>query len=227
MIRVYGSPITRAQRTMWMLEELELPYEQIPAGVPSKLGELASREEIVALNPSGKVPVLVDGDLVLTESYAINLYLAKHYESALTPRNETEWAKVWQWTLWMATEIENDLQRVLVPRRSGFLDQLSEAQRKEDELLMWGLRDRLKTLDRAVASADWLVGGRFTVADLNVASMLALAEPSGVDLGKTPSARAWLARCLARPAARSAWGKVIEDTKQFGFVGDLQITGEG
>jgi glutathione S-transferase len=223
MIRVYGSPITRAQRTMWMLEELGLPYEQIPAGVPSKLGELATREEIVALNPSGKVPVLVDGDVVLTESYAINLYLARKYESDLTPRTDVEWAKAWQWTLWMATEIENDLQRVLVPRRSGLLDKMTDAQRKEDELVMWGLRERLKTLDVAAKSSEWLVGHRFTVADLNVASMLALGPPSGVDLGSVPNASAWLDRCLARPAARSAWGKVIEDAQQFGFVGDLEI----
>jgi len=224
MIRVYGSPITRAQRTMWMLEELGLEYEQIPAVVPSKLGELASRDEIVALNPSGKVPVVVDGDLVLTESYAINLYLARQYESPLTPRTDAEWAKVWQWSFWMATEIENDLQRVLVPRRGGFLDKLTDAQRKEDELVLWGLRERLKTLDAAVEASDWLVGGRFSVADLNVASMLALAEPSGVDLNSVPHANRWLRRCLARPAARAAWGKVIEDAEQFGFVGDLEIT---
>ena len=71
MIRLYGSPITRAQRVMWMLDELGLEYEHIGAVLPTKLPKSISAEEIKELNPSGKVPVLVDEDWVLTESFAI------------------------------------------------------------------------------------------------------------------------------------------------------------
>ena len=225
MLRLYGSPITRAQRVLWMLEELGAEYELTPVGVPSKLGDLLPKDELLKLNPSGKVPVLVDGDLVLTESYAINLHLARTRESALTPRGDAEWAKALQWTLWMATEIESDLTGVLVPRRAGLLAQFDEAQKKHDALLRFGLHHRLGTLETGLADRDWLVGARFTVADLNLASMLALAAPSGVSFDARPRVDAWLAACLARPAARRAWGLVLDDAKAFSFVGDLAVRG--
>jgi glutathione S-transferase len=208
---------------MWMLDELGVEYEQVPFGVPSLLGPLVPREEIVRLNPSGKVPVLVDGDLVLSESYAINLHLAMAYESELTPRSEPEWARTLQWTAWVATEIENDLGKALVVRRSGALGGLDEAQRSEDSLIRWGVSSRLETLERALTRSECLLGDRFTVADLNVASMLALAGPSGIDLAPHSELRRWLAACLARPAARSTWDKVTADARAFGFVGDLRV----
>jgi glutathione S-transferase len=227
MIQLIGSPITRAQRTMWMLEELELPYELIPASVPTVQVErpLLEREEIEQLNPSGKVPILVDGELTLTESFGINLYLAMKYPSELTPKSPEEWGRAQQWTAWIATEIENDLTAVTVVRRSGLLANMNEQQRQNDALLMWGLRERLKVLDHGLAGRDWLLGDRFTVADLNVAAPLALARPAGVDFGDLTNALKWLDRCLARPAARSAWGKVIEDAKALGFIGNLDVPG--
>lgn len=162
---------------------------------------------------------------MLTESYAINLHLARTRESELTPRGDAEWAKALQWTLWMATEIESDLTQVLAPRRAGLLSSFDEAQLQRDALLRFGLQHRLGTLEGALADRDWLLGGRFTVADLNLASMLALAAPSGVSFGEKPRVEKWLAACLARPAARKAWGVVVEDAKAFGLVGDLDVSG--
>lgn len=225
MIRLYGSPITRAQRTMWMLDELGVPYEQIPAVVPSQLppGTLAPVEELQRLNPAGKVPILVDGEVVLTESFAINLYLAKKYESALSPRSDGEWGLALQWTTWIATEIESDLTLVTVVRRQGLLDSLNDEQRQLDALRLFGLQARLGVLDQRISETQWLGGDRFSVADLNAAAALALARPSGVDFGPLPHARKWLDECLARSAARSTWGKVIADARALGFVGDLDV----
>jgi glutathione S-transferase len=120
-------------------------------------------------------------------------------------------------------DIDGNLTEVIVVRRAGMLAQLDEAQRKRDELLRFGLGRQLETLERALEQASFLVEDRFTVADLNVASVLALAAPSGVDFGGLPKLRAWLAGCLARPAARSAWGQVIRDARAAGFVGDLKV----
>ena len=225
MIQLYGSPITRAQRVIWMLEEQGLPYELIPAVVPTLQDPkpLLERAQLERLNPSGKVPILVDGDLILSESFAINLYLAMKYPSALTPESPEEWGKVQQWTAWVATEIENDLTAVGVVRRSGLLASMNPEQRERDGLLLWGLRERMKILDARVSEREWLVEDRFTVADLNVAATLALARPTGVDFGALRNAESWLERCLARPAARSAWGKVMEDAKALGFIGDLDV----
>jgi glutathione S-transferase len=223
MIRLYGSPITRAQRVMWMLEELELDYEQLGAGVPTLLGELVPREEIERLNPSGKVPVLVDGDLVLTESFGINLYLAQRYASDLTPRTPEEWAKAFQWTTWVATEVERDLGISIGLRRSGLISKAPDRLREHEAFAQWGCRMALRTLESGLASDAWLVGGRFTVADLNIASLLALAPPAGIAFDELPRVNEWLAECLARPAARSAWGKVLADAHALGFIGDLDV----
>jgi len=89
MIQLYGSPITRAQRVIWMLEEQGLPYELIPAVVPTLQDPkpLLERAQLERLNPSGKVPILVDGDVVLRESTVICEYLDEvHPEPPLLPR---------------------------------------------------------------------------------------------------------------------------------------------
>src|SRR5690606_21356404 len=81
MLKLYGSPPTRALRVIWLLNELGLEYERCP--VDFMRGE-ARQAAFLALNPAAKVPVLVDGDIVLTESAAIQLYLAeKHPEAGL------------------------------------------------------------------------------------------------------------------------------------------------
>ena len=225
MIRLYGSPITRAQRVMWMLDELGLEYEHIGAVLPTKLPKSISAEEIKELNPSGKVPVLVDGDWVLTESFAINLYLAMHYESDLTPRSHREWGEAWQWTSWVANEIDKELTKAIGVRRGGLLGSLNEEQLEQDRIVRGGVQVTLGTLEKRLESESSLVGDRFTVADLNVAAVLALAEPAGIDVEPLPRTRDWLQRCLARPASRSAWGKTIEDAKALGFIGDLKTPG--
>jgi glutathione S-transferase len=76
VIRLYGTSNTRAFRPLWMLEELGLPFEHVKLDFAK--GETRSAD-FLRLNPNGHVPVLVDGDLVLFESMAINLYLAERY----------------------------------------------------------------------------------------------------------------------------------------------------
>ncbi|MGY8819990.1 MAG: glutathione S-transferase family protein [Pseudomonadales bacterium] len=83
MIKLYGTPPTRALRVMWLLNELGLDYEMLPVSILQ--GE-NRQPDFLALNPAAKVPVLVDGSLVLTESAAIQLYLAeKHPEAGFIP----------------------------------------------------------------------------------------------------------------------------------------------
>src|SRR3546814_2080662 len=82
-MKLYGTPPTRVRRAIWLLNELGLEYEHCPVDLMQ--GE-AQRPAFLDLNPAAKVPVLVDGDVVLTESAAIQLYLAeKHPEAGLIP----------------------------------------------------------------------------------------------------------------------------------------------
>ncbi|WP_240936170.1 glutathione S-transferase N-terminal domain-containing protein [Billgrantia bachuensis] len=83
MITLYGTPPTRALRAIWLLNELGLEYRARPVDLMQ--GE-HQQQDFLSLHPSGKVPVLVDGDLVVTESAAIQLYLANTHRRDSSPR---------------------------------------------------------------------------------------------------------------------------------------------
>ena len=133
---------------------------------------------------------------------AINLYLAKkHSPAALYPGRLEDEARAWQWSFWGMTEVERPVltalfHRALLPeeKRDAALADDSERQ----------LAAPLKVLDGAVAHAPYLLGEHFTVADLNVASILSWARPARIDLGGVPKMADWFKRCSDRPAARAA-----------------------
>src|ERR687883_1769745 len=110
-MKLYGFPPTRTIRALWMLRELDLDFDYIQVD-PTK-GEL-QRAEFLAVNPAGKLPVLVDGDFILTESVAIVLYLAEKYpEKGLLPSGLRARAEVYRWLLFSATELEQPLWRIV------------------------------------------------------------------------------------------------------------------
>ena len=112
MIKLYGIPRSRAMRPLWMLEELGLPYEQVKV---SFVGD-TRKPEFLRLNPNGHIPVLQDGDLVLWESLAINLYLARKYDKGLWPKRVEDEGRAFQWSLWSMTELEEPLLTTLLHR---------------------------------------------------------------------------------------------------------------
>ena len=99
MIRLYGSPRTRANRVMWLLEEMGIEYEQRDAF--ANPGDPPT-EEVARLNPNARVPILESGDFVMWESLAINLHLVEHHGGELAPRTDAGKAGALQWTLWAA-----------------------------------------------------------------------------------------------------------------------------
>ena len=103
MIRLYGSPRTRANRVMWLLEEMGIEYELREAFEKS---DDPPTEDVRRLHPGAKVPILESGDFVMWESLAINLHLVDRHGGDLAPRTEAGKAAVLQWTLWSATELE-------------------------------------------------------------------------------------------------------------------------
>lgn len=202
MITIYGVPRSRAMRPLWMLEELGLPYENVKTNFAT--GDTRT-PEFLAINPNGHVPALRDGDVVLCESLAINLYLARKYGQGLWPKTVADEGRAFQWTVWAMTELEEPLLKVLLHRLV-----YPEAQR--DEKVAADGAERVKkplaVLDGALAGKPYLLGDAFTVADLNVASVLSWATLARLDLGAAPKAQAWLARCTARPAlARAMQGR--------------------
>jgi glutathione S-transferase len=193
MIKLYGVPGSRAMRSLWMLEELGVPYENVPVDFVTG----TKQPEFKKLNPNGHIPVLQDGDLVLFESLAINLYLARKHGQGLWPTTVEDEGRAYQWSVWAMTELEEPVLTALLNR--VFFPPAQRDATKADEAAE-RFKKPLGVLDGALAGRDYLLGSAFTVADLNVASVLGWAPMARLDLSPAPNAAAWLARCSSRPA---------------------------
>ncbi|MEQ1803533.1 MAG: glutathione S-transferase family protein [Gammaproteobacteria bacterium] len=199
MLKIYGPSRSRSSRALWMAEECGVPYEHEDlTQYPTMDAKSAAVREI---NPIGKIPVIADGDFILTESMAINLYLAKKYGRHLWPTGEQEQAKVLQWSFFAVTELDAPLVQLMVERTFR-----KEAERNADneKRNADAARRALAALETHLATHSWLVGSAFTVADLNVASVLSLATGAKQEMTDYPHIQAWLKRCQDRPAYRKA-----------------------
>lgn len=201
MIKLYGVPASRAFRCLWMLRELQVKFENVPVGL-SDGG--TRRAEFMKLNPNGHIPVLVDGTTILWESMAINLYLARQYGAGtLWPATVADEGRAFQWSFWAMTEVEASLLQALMHRRI-----LPKEQR--DEAIAAAAEAKLATpfgvLEGALRGREYLLGAAFTVADLNLASVLSWVMLAGIDLARWPQLAAWLRRCTDRPACKAARG---------------------
>jgi glutathione S-transferase len=198
VIKLYGIRQSRALRSLWALEELGVPFENVPTNFATDV----KKPDFLAINPNGRIPALVDGDVTLFESMAINLYLAKKYDTkGLYPKSAADEARAIQWSFWGMTETEQPLLQVLMNRVFLPEPQRDAAAAKAGEEK---LAAPLRVLDGALAGRKYLLGDGFTIADLNVASVLAWALFAKVDLSKTPNVARWLGECCARPAFAKA-----------------------
>src|SRR5580658_5967824 len=196
-LSIYGVARTRAFRALWVAEELGIPYRHVPVEIGD---EGARAPEFAALNPNGRLPFIDDGGFGLFESLAITLYLAKkHSAGKLYPGTLEGEAKAWQWSFWSIAEVDRgvniwSLHAVRLP------PQERNAALREEALKV--IAAPFKVLDAALAKTPYLLGGDFTVADLNVAAVISRAVD--MDLSHEPNLKTWLTRCLDRPAARAA-----------------------
>jgi len=207
MIKVYGVPQSRAFRVLWALRELGLEFEKIDRHtrpVPTSIAGGTRSAEFLKLNPNGKIPVLVDGTTVLWESMAINLYLARQYGAGtLWPASVPDEGRAFQWSFWGMTEVETSLLQALMHRRILPKEQRDAAVADAAEAKLAG---PFGVLDGALRGREYLLGGSFTIADLNVASVSSWATLAGLDLARWPQLAAWLGRCTDRPACKAARG---------------------
>lgn len=196
-LKIYGIARTRAFRALWIAKEVGVEFDHYPI----EIGDTGAKTpEFLAMNPNGRLPVIVDGDFVLFESLAITMYLAKkHSLGKLYPSALQDEAKTWQWTSWALTEVDRgvniwSLHAVRLPPAER------DAAKREEALKV--VAKPFKILDTAVSKQPYLLGNDFTVADLNVAAVISRAIE--MDLSAVPNLKAWLERCLARPKAQEA-----------------------
>src|SRR5438552_14050961 len=195
-LKIYGIARSRAFRVLWMAKELGVEYEHIPTALAD-----TRSPEYLAINPNGHIPTIDDDGFILWESMAINLYLAKkHARGDLYPIRFEDEARAWQWSLWGMTEVERPVLTAMFHRAILPEDQRDAALADESERQ---LGRPLMVLDSTVAAQPYLLGEHFTVADLNVASILSWARPARIDFSHVPKAADWLKRCAERPAARA------------------------
>ncbi|MFM2067201.1 MAG: Disulfide-bond oxidoreductase YfcG [Pseudomonadota bacterium] len=195
--RLYGISASRAIRSLWAIEETGIAYEHVPTGY----GADAKTPEHLAINPNGRIPALVDGELQLFESMAINLYLAKRYGGALYPGSPEAEARTWQWSVWAISEIEPLQMQIVVQK----LFTPEEKRRPEViERATAALQRPLRVLDAALAGRDWLVGDEFSIADLNVAGVMLLLKAVRVDIRAHANVKRWMDACHAREGLRRA-----------------------
>lgn len=207
MLELYGVYRSRASRPLWLLLETGTAFRHVPVIQAHRAHDAnattTASPEFLRLNPQGQVPVLVDGDLVLTESLAITLHIARSHGRLLGPQDAGELSLMEQWTLFAATQIETPALEIQLAVRSG-ADRTPEG-RAGIRLSAERLRRPLARLNAHLDTTPWVVGRRFTVADVNVAECLRYAEGHPAIIDEFPATRAWLTACHARPAFRTMW----------------------
>lgn len=195
-IVLWGAGTVRTFRAHWTLHELGLDYEIKPIG--SRTGETQT-PAFLTLNPKGKIPVLVDGELVLTESAAIVGYLYRRFGGD-APRSPIESARYDEWLSYILMEL--DAHTLYVMRRHGDLAHLYGEAPAAIAAARAGFVRQASVADAQLARSPYLLGPTFSAADLLLVTCLDWAHAYDVPL--TPTLDAWRLRQRERPAYQAA-----------------------
>lgn len=196
MLTLYGSANSRALRVIWMAAELGLKYDHkdwLPRSPETKTADY------FAVNPNARVPSIDDDGFILSESMAINMYLAKKHKSPLYPADPKLEALCWQWSLWETDRLDRQIVDYV---RNSVASPPAERKPAVAEAAWLQVAPAFDVLETALAKSPWLAGPAFSVADLNVAG--ALYRALSIDVSKWRNLDGWLHRCWERPAAKHA-----------------------
>lgn len=194
MLKLYGSPPTRAIRPIWLLNELGLDCEIVPLNPITPKG----RKTLLAVNPFGKAPVLVDGDVTIAESVAIMFHLAETRGGGrFLPTDAGARALMFQWNFFLVTEIEQPLWRMGL---HTVIYREDERNTTEVALARRDCRRFLEPLDAHLNGRDTMVGDEVTLTDFNAAFTLDWCSEEGL-LDAFPNCLSFVERMYDRPAA--------------------------
>lgn len=202
MIKVYGGAFSRGSMVLCALETLGVEYELVPL---TARHEFTRSEEYRALNPTGKIPTLVDGDLVLFETQAILFYLAQKFGDNLLWADALEdVAEIYRWSLYVSNQMEVAslnllLQMKYSPDGKGDPDVLAQSNAELERFL--------PLLESHLEGREFVACGKRTVADIHGASVLAWAKLAGFDYDRYPNVHAWIKQQLKSDAAQRVMAK--------------------
>jgi len=191
---IHGTPYARTNYVIWAMKELGLDYENKP--VNPMVGD-TKKPEYLALNPNGLIPTLEEDGFIIWESMAINYYLARNYgDNLLWSADPKEEASIMQWSSFGFINIDKPAVNYILHKQA-----FPEAMRDPVQLkaAAEALVNHLKVIEGHLADKTYLVGERFTIADLNLSAILDYPRKSGYDLSDYPKLQGWLGRCLERP----------------------------
>lgn len=209
MLTIYGVYRSRASRNYWMARELGIPFKSVPVIQASRLADPLAPDapintrspSFLAVNPIGLIPVIDDDGLVLTQSLANNLYLARKHGGPLAPADITEEGQIGNWTMWAATEVEPHAVKIVLTYDRG-IEETPEG-RERIAASVQSLKTIFAVLEAHLEDRDFVVGDRFTVADLNLAEVFRYAMSQASLFDAHPRVKAWLERCQSRPAFKA------------------------
>jgi glutathione S-transferase len=182
-----------------MAKELDIPYTHVETGFGP---EGCRSADFLAINPNGHIPAMADDGTVLFESLAMNLYLARKHGGSLAPANIAEEGQILSWSFWSAIEVEPHAAQAMY-HTSFYAPEDRKPEIAADALEK--VKAPLAVLESHLAQHGFLVGGRFTVADLNLLGCLFYLRFTPQALESHPATRAYYAAGFARPAARAAF----------------------
>jgi glutathione S-transferase len=194
-MKLYEFAPTRSIRVRWTLQELEVDFEAVTVNLMA--GE-HRRPEFLAINPAGKVPALVDGDIVLTESVAIVVYLADKYPGKrFLPADPRGRAEAMRWLLFTTTELEQPLWRMA---KHNFIYPEDKRLPADIPLAREEFSAMAEVLDRHMTGREFVAGDHVTVADFVLGYTLDWATMGNL-LDSFPRLEAYRERLYARPHA--------------------------
>jgi glutathione S-transferase len=197
---LYTNPMSRGRLARWMLEEIGQPYKVEVLDY----GSTMKGPNYLAINPMGKVPALRHGDAVVTEAAAICAYLADAFPQAhlAPPSGDRLRGPYYRWLFFGAGPVEAATSN----KALGFV-----VPPERERMIGYGtFAKTINTLEAAVSSADYLVGNRFSAADLYVGGQIGFGLMFGT-LEKRPAFEQYWARLSGRPAYARA--KQLDDEK--------------
>ncbi len=208
MLKIFGVYRSRASRTYWMALELGIEFESIPVVQGYTLADPLAPDArfntqspaFLALNPNGLIPTIDDDGLVLGESVAINLYLASKHRGPLAAGSLPEEGLILQWSLWAVNEVESQSIRIVQTYDRGLQD--TPGGKDTIAVATRMLKKPIGVLEAHLTEQDYLVGDRFTVADLNLVEIIRYALSEKTFMAAHPHVLAWVERCHDRDAFR-------------------------
>jgi glutathione S-transferase len=194
MITLYGSPRSSAGRCVWTLEEAGIAYTLKDVDMKNKEHK---SEAYLNINPMGKVPAMIDGDVTLFESMAINYYIAEKYKKELLGTNDGEKGLAMQWSFWATSELQPPIIEI-------FIQKVFMPDDKRDQSIIENnlkkIPSLLSVLNNSLKEKKYLSGSQFTIGDINTASVVSICPMLGIDFTDYPNIKNWLHSMNERPA---------------------------